>query len=570
MTPRQSREPGTPPLHRLAAVAAVILVLALAGAFWAVWSGVDARFVERRMNGALAAATGLRVQMDSATVSPLRMRVRGHGVTVTPAGPEPRTRLRGEIPVLELSGLSPWSLVWKGDLEARRLVLRSPRLLLDGKRALSGDEDGETARAPPLDAERVRAPRLLLDRVVVEEGTVDLRGPAAGREGPGEPLGFLRGLLRGLRLTVEDVELGGERTGAGGSERLLGGRGLTATAVGYRAVSGDGFHLLSVRDVRLAAEEGTVSAREVDVVPTAELEALRGRGESTRGPRDRYHLALRSVAGRGLAAGAFLRADRLYARAVEADTIRLRIHHDARIPAEAEATRRPELLRLLADAPFPVRVDTVQVSAGTVRYEIRKEDAGETGRLTLEDASATATRLRFGAPPGAGDRGEAGEKNGPRIRASGRLEGAAPLHLDFRLRPRAAGLSFRWAGRLGSVDARTFNSISRPVAGFHIQSGQVDSITFDIRVADGVASGEVTPVYRDFGFKLEDPSDYGRGIDEVVNSFLAGLRAASDNQPGEDGSVRSGQVDHRLERGESLPSFLWKSLRSGLYDALGL
>lgn len=569
MTPRHSREPGIPPLHRLVAGAVALLVLALAGAFWAVWSGVDARFVERRMNGALAAATGLRVQMDSATVSPLRMRVRGHGVMVTPAGPEPRTRTRGEIPVLELSGLSPWSLVWKGDLEARRLVLRSPRLLLDGERTLLGDEDGETARAPPLDAERVRAPRLLLDRVVVEQGTVDLRGPAAGREEPGESRGLLRGLLRGLRLTVEDVEVGREREGAGGSERLLGGRGLTATAAGYRAVSGDGFHLLSVRDVRLAAEEGTVSAREVDVVPTADLEAFRERAENSRGPRNRYHLALRGVAGRGLVAGAFLRADRLYARAVEADTIRLRIHHDARLPAEADPTRRPDLLRLLADVPFPVRADTVRIHAGAVRYEIRKENAGETGRVALDDVSATGTRLRFGPAPDDGDRGETGE-NEPRIRASGRLEGAAPLHLDFRLRPRAAGLSFRWTGLLGSMDARAFNSISRPVAGFHIQSGQVDSITFAIRVAEGVASGEVRPVYRDFGFKLEDPRDYGRGVDEVVNTFLAGLRVASENQPGEDGSVRSGRVDHRLQRGESLFAFLWNSLRSGLYDALGL
>jgi hypothetical protein len=98
-------------------------------------------------------------------------------------------------------------------------------------------------------------------------------------------------------------------------------------------------------------------------------------------------------------------------------------------------------------------------------------------------------------------------------------------------------------------------------------------MTFSARVTNGVARGTITPRYNDLRVAVTRRGSGGilgnggllggaaRGIASLVGNWT---QLRSNNPDDAETAPRSGTIDHTLAPDETLPAFLWASIREGL------
>jgi hypothetical protein len=128
-----------------------------------------------------------------------------------------------------------------------------------------------------------------------------------------------------------------------------------------------------------------------------------------------------------------------------------------------------------------------------------------------------------------------------------------------------------FAGTLGPMAAARLNEFLERVYPWKIARGQIQRIDFDVRVRAGVASGTVTPHYRDLSIKVT-----GRGADGllgtggVIGDAARGVASAmarakvNGRNPEAGKPASSGTVAYTFTQRETLVAFVWHSLRQGL------
>jgi hypothetical protein len=102
-------------------------------------------------------------------------------------------------------------------------------------------------------------------------------------------------------------------------------------------------------------------------------------------------------------------------------------------------------------------------------------------------------------------------------------------------------------------------------------------ITFDATVVNGVAAGTITPRYHDLAIEVT-----GRGAKGILGgggvigdaargiaTFLGNAAEINADNPGDGETVpRTGTIKHTFTPNETLPAFLWASIRDGLFSVM--
>lgn len=226
----------------------------------------------------------------------------------------------------------------------------------------------------------------------------------------------------------------------------------------------------------------------------------------------------------------------------------VRVYSDRRLAGPPRpATLPQEQLRAL---PFDVRVDEVRLRGGTIVYEEVPRDGQRPGMVEFG-------RLRA-------DLGPLDNRRPDTLRVGSRtmINGALPLAVELIWPLQGAGLDLRahaWTSAF-SVDA--LNPMFEPNAGIRIRSGQVDTLETRFEVVDGRAAGTLDAVYRDLeveSLNKNDPSDR-----HVIKSWVLDWKI-HENRSRED-QKEPGRIEHRRSETESIFTFLWFTVRSGLFS----
>ncbi len=99
----------------------------------------------------------------------------------------------------------------------------------------------------------------------------------------------------------------------------------------------------------------------------------------------------------------------------------------------------------------------------------------------------------------------------------------------------------------------------------------MDSMSFDFKVRDDVASGTMQVLYRNLDIEILDKVSLNRGVLARFQTFLADKTKLNHSNPSDDHTpARVAAI--RLERAPetALIKFLWESLREGLLSTLGV
>jgi len=272
------------------------------------------------------------------------------------------------------------------------------------------------------------------------------------------------------------------------------------------------------------------------------------------------------VAVQGLDVGAFALGQGLRARRVQLDSLRLVITSDRRRPSNPRRQRYRTPQGWMADFDRAISVDSVVVRDGEIVYRERRAKHAQAGVITFARLEAIAVNVRHFV-------GRRATDDAMTLRATAHLQNVGRLDAQFVVPLDAPRFNMTFGGTLGAMPAASLNVFVRETLPLRIAKGQVMGVSFSATVTNGVALGTITPRYNDLRVAVTRRGSGGilgnggilggaaRGIASLVGNWTQ-LRS---NNPDDAGTAPlSGTIQHTLTAEETLPAFLWASIRDGL------
>ena len=265
--------------------------------------------------------------------------------------------------------------------------------------------------------------------------------------------------------------------------------------------------------------------------------------------------------------GVFLLRQGLRARRVQLDSVRMDFFSDHRRPKNPRPPRRLTPQAWIAGIERGIHVDSVVIRDGEIVYREHKPRHREPGVMTWGRITAVATNVRHVA-------GRRSTRDRMTLNASSRLLNEGKFDVQFVVPLDAPGFTMTYRGRLGPMPATRFNAFVEEALPWRLDKGRVESITFTAQVTNGVARGTVVPRYKDLAVKATGEGSGGilgtggvvGDVAQSVATFVANLsEIRSDNPENGEAAPRTGTIDHAFTPDQTLPAFLWKSLRGGLW-----
>lgn len=151
------------------------------------------------------------------------------------------------------------------------------------------------------------------------------------------------------------------------------------------------------------------------------------------------------------------------------------------------------------------------------------------------------------------------------------LAGAGDMTLRLKYDLSRPDLTLDYGGTVGRMEANALNGLLVDLEGVRVTGGALDSVTYDFRVRDGVAKGNVRMLYHGLESEVVDKVTHDAGVADKLKTFLNRhfrVHEANPPRPGE--AVVEVAVERRRTPDVKFVKFLWENLRAGVYETLGV
>jgi hypothetical protein len=277
--------------------------------------------------------------------------------------------------------------------------------------------------------------------------------------------------------------------------------------------------------------------------------------------------AVGRIAVHGLDVGAMVLREGFRARRVAIDSLRMDISSDRRRPPNPRRPVRRTPQAWIADLDRSVSIDSVLIRNGEIVYREQRPRQRRPGVMTFARLEAVAVNVRHFA-------GRRRASDPMTLHATAYLQNEGRLDAHFVAPLDAPRFDMTFRGRLGPMPATRLNAFIEHAFPLRLTKGRIVEIPFEATVANGVARGTVTPRYHDLTVEVTGHGakgilntggvigDAARGVATFVGNATA---IHSDNPDDGETALRTGTINHPFTPNETLPAFLWKSIRDGLF-----
>ncbi len=541
------------------------VLIALAG-YAALQYFVSAGHLEKRLSAVVAASTDslYRVEIGNVDFSLLQRSFAARSLALAPdslvlarrqqAGGLPPVRYTVTASSVRVAGVSFWALLWGGGISLEALEIQQPHVHLVVGMPDSADATRSDSGSTVPSFHRYIA-RQLPD-MTIREVRLDSAG-VSWETGQGEKK--KQGDIEPFFVVLDHVAI--DSLAAGEAGRFLFSEDVQIRMDGYRRFSSDSLYVLEAGSIRGSSKEAALIVDSLRWEPTVSDAAFRQR-QAYR--TDRYKTGFRKLTLQGVDYRGLLEQGRVFVASATVEAPQVDVYYDRTLPPKPVSGPATLPHQAFQSLGRPVRIDTIRMQHGSIRYSERAEDGVRPGTIRFENVWSSiynvtndSSRMTASTPAVIDARAL--------LAGTGRLKAA----IDYQLL--APRLNMAWRGSLGGMDARAFNEAFVDLEGLRVESGHVDSVWFDVKVEDNVASGALQVLYRDFKIEVLDKATRERGLRERIETLIANnLVLDSENLP--DGDTPAKVAVLRNEKASDTPlfQFIWATLRRGLFQTLGL
>lgn len=398
-------------------------------------------------------------------------------------------------------------------------------------------------------------PRIKISHIAFPALGLDFRLPRARR-------GETRLQLEHLQWRMADLAI--DPADSSAAARPLFSRNIELVAENI-VVHPDSTTSLRVGVLATNVSDSTLEARNVAYAPTLSQPDF-ARLHPTR--RDYITMTAGWIRAQGIDLGALALGEGTLARHVAVDSFRAEVTMDLRRPPRYQVSRSPQAW--LAGLDQSLSLDSVVLRDGEIVY--REDHPGHVrpGAITFAGFQATAVNVHH--LDGRRTRGDA-----MTLTTTSRLQNVGRFDVQFTIPLDAPSFDMTFRGTLGAMPATDLNRFIEDAFAWKIAKGQIGEIKFAAAVKHGVAAGTATPLYTDLSVDVTRRGSKGimatGGIVGHTMRNIASLAAnatkVKDNNPEHHKDPpRIGAIYHVFNGQETLPAYLWASLRDGLMSVI--
>jgi len=327
---------------------------------------------------------------------------------------------------------------------------------------------------------------------------------------------------------------------------------------GYKLLTKDSMNTLSIAGLHLSTRTSTLVLDSFALTPNyPEYEYARKLGYQT----DRMKLTTTRISMERLDFGKLVEEQTIIAGRVRVDGMILDDFRDKRM--EFPTWKRPPMIQqAIRKIAFPIIIDTLSMSDGTVTY--REQTGEEPGMIYFDRMNVLARNFITDSTVISG---------GTELIANGStyFMGKAIVEGEFRFPLDSQTDTFYFTGKAGQVDMTLFNPMVSKVTPVRISSGTVDSLIVRwMRGNDTYTNGILDLYYHGLRVKLlKEKNEFWYKTRTDLLQLLVDMAVPQEN-PGYFGIHRSGYIWNRRDDEKGYFNFFWKSLLTGLKSSEGL
>ncbi len=323
---------------------------------------------------------------------------------------------------------------------------------------------------------------------------------------------------------------------------------LRADSLSYKTT--DGLYQILIHSFDADTETESVTFEKAEIVPSkSATEMAAASGEQT----DQYNLETGAFKAAGFQSKKWLRDNEINITSVVIDSPNLIINRDKTYP-RPDRDSRPLPQQQFIDLPFSVKIDTIQLDSGSIRYIEKFPQQGREGEISFHNMNVLVEDLQ-----------NKSREDSVRVHASANFLNEVPIEVYYLFSIRDnAGHSI--SGSMGGFQLNLINPIIENLTAKHIRQGTLDDFRFNFHANEYASTGSLYMIYNDLELRFLDEESLEETRSRRLRSFFANrlrIRAGNDaNDP------RDGTIDFERDTERSIFNYWWKSLLSGIEDVI--
>lgn len=218
---------------------------------------------------------------------------------------------------------------------------------------------------------------------------------------------------------------------------------------------------------------------------------------------------------------------------------------------------------LLAGLKTDIKIDTIRANKIGIAYTEYSPLSEQSGTISFTNTSGYIFNVT-------NNKAALQKNNIAKAQLESFLMNYGKLDVQLALNLTNANASFAYKGHMDQMDLRKVNPVAAPLGMVKISSGKLKSLDFDIQADKTRANGNVMVLYNDLKISVLKKDDENKLKKMGILSLLANALVIKRNNPTYDGApARSFKVNYARKPTQSIFTFMWKALFTGLKSSAG-
>nr|WP_183564517.1 hypothetical protein [Mucilaginibacter sp. SP1R1]MBB6151260.1 hypothetical protein [Mucilaginibacter sp. SP1R1] len=337
-------------------------------------------------------------------------------------------------------------------------------------------------------------------------------------------------------------------------------KGVEVMVHNYKIATPDSLYNAELNQISFSTVKRQIILDGVSFLPRYSRAAFyRKTGE----PGDIFTMKFKQIAINDIDLQRFLRDQKLYAGTLDLNKANVEIYSNNRYKGPKSIKIGKDPHQALQKVALDMKLSRLNIRNTQITYLEADETSEQTGIILFKNTNGYILNVTNDADA---------KKLNPFMTAhiSTGFMGAADLKVNFKFNLTAADGAFNYSGSLGKFDGRILDKLVKPLALVHVESADVERLTFNVNASNYYGKGHLEFYYKNLKIQLLKKKEGKAGLQKQgLISMLANDLVIEDNNPDKKGVFRPGPINLPRDPKVSFFSFLYKGLLDGLKPSVG-
>jgi len=323
--------------------------------------------------------------------------------------------------------------------------------------------------------------------------------------------------LKNIQLNPETIK----RKGFGDIEQIE----LSMNAFAYQIQNG--LYTLHGKNLIVSSIDSVLTIDSIKLIPNYSKKVFH---KIVGGQTTRLTATASSIQMQQLDIHSFLETNTLAIKKININTVLFDAYRDNTLPLQK--INKPSLQTIVKEIPFYVSIDTIQITDGTIKFEVYNPGETTTGKIFISNVNGSITGIQ-------NDTLLYTTKSKIEANFTGDLMNQGKLKEQYSFPLKDTNILFYCSGSITAMPLSSFNPILEQAKHLSIKSGQIDAASFSFIAYENFSSGTMVFNYHDLKVEQVGTKNDDGYLKGKLKTFLLNKFIISDSNPSKKGITRT-------------------------------